>query len=220
MNFSALSSRQLEQRKLASGHSERNDRVGRTSRTVQANERQVSAPLAPKLPFRYRSISDTQESGGNGRDFCNLPHDQAHRGAGSRPRERRPNRISDVIRLRVAPNSRNEKTSVLEHGLCRHGSCQLTQQRLRVLQVWRIETFGEPAIDRTEQVLGLRALALVSPEPGEAQRCAQFPKLCALALRNSKTAAKAALRCGLLSNFPKQLPADSMYFRFDPAFLR
>ncbi len=66
----------------------------------------------------------------------------------------------------------------------RHRSRQLIQQRLRVLQVRRIETFGEPIVDRTEQITGLRALALVAPEPGEAGRCSQLEELCALPLGN------------------------------------
>ena len=61
---------------------------------------------------------------------------------------------------------------------------QLIQQRLRVLQVRRIETFGEPIVDRTEQITGFRALALVAPEPGEAGRCPQLEELCALPLGN------------------------------------
>src|SRR4051794_8201958 len=47
-------------------------------------------------------------------------------------------------------------------------SCQLIEQRLRVLQVWRIKAFGKPAIDRCKQILGFRALALVTPQSGEA----------------------------------------------------
>jgi hypothetical protein len=63
-------------------------------------------------------------------------------------------------------DSRNEKTSIREHGVCRHRSCQLIQQRLRVFQVRRIETLCEPLIDRTEQITGFGALALVAPEAG------------------------------------------------------
>src|SRR5208282_2455414 len=49
--------------------------------------------------------------------------------------------------------------------VCR--SRQLIQQRLRVLEQRRIETFREPTVDRAEQLVRLRALALVAPEPGE-----------------------------------------------------
>jgi hypothetical protein len=63
-------------------------------------------------------------------------------------------------------------------------SGQLIQQRLRVLQVRRIETLTEPAVDRAEQITSFNALALVAPEPGEAGRCPQLKELCALLLGN------------------------------------
>ena len=63
-------------------------------------------------------------------------------------------------------------------------SGQLIQQRLRVLQVRRIETFGEPVVDRTKQVTGFHVLALVAPEPSEAGRCPQLKELRALPLGN------------------------------------
>jgi hypothetical protein len=63
-------------------------------------------------------------------------------------------------------------------------SRQLIQQRLGLLQVRRIETFGEPTVDWCEQIAGFRALALVMPEPGEADRCPQLEQLCALPLGN------------------------------------
>ena len=41
------------------------------------------------------------------------------------------------------------------------------KKRLRALQVGSIEAFGEPAVDRREQVVGVPALAPIGPEPGE-----------------------------------------------------
>jgi hypothetical protein len=32
------------------------------------------------------------------------------------------------------------------------------------LQDWRVQPFGEPAVDRREKITGFRALALVAPE--------------------------------------------------------
>lgn len=78
---------------------------------------------------------------------------------------------------------------------------QFDEKRLRVLQIPGIKTFGEPIVDRIEQVTGFRAFALVAPEPGKAERSAQFPKFCALALRNGKAASKAVLRGRLVSDF-------------------
>src|SRR5690348_6343828 len=57
---------------------------------------------------------------------------------------------------------------------------QLLQQRLRLLEVRRIEALGEPAIERREQVAGFGALALVAPEAGEAGGRAKFPPSCTL----------------------------------------
>ena len=40
---------------------------------------------------------------------------------------------------------------------------QLIEQRLGLLQIERVEAFGEPAIDRSEKLAGLIPLALVAP---------------------------------------------------------
>src|SRR5262245_26344603 len=56
-------------------------------------------------------------------------------------------------------------------------SSQLVQQRLCFFQVGCVEPFGEPAIDRREEVAGFGAAALVLPETGEAHGGAQFPEL-------------------------------------------
>jgi hypothetical protein len=44
---------------------------------------------------------------------------------------------------------------------------QLLQQRLGVLQIERVEAFGEPAVDRSEQLARLLHFALVTPEGRE-----------------------------------------------------
>jgi len=54
---------------------------------------------------------------------------------------------------------------------------QLVQQRLRLLQIARVEAFGKPAVDRCEKVVGFGAAALVAMELGEADSGAQFPEL-------------------------------------------
>ena len=43
----------------------------------------------------------------------------------------------------------------------------LVEQCLGLLQIERVEAFGEPAVDRSEQLEGLSPLALVAPEPRE-----------------------------------------------------
>ena len=74
------------------------------------------------------------------------------------------------------------------HGADQFSSCQssgglrrqLLEQRLRLLQIVRVEPFGEPAVDRSEQFAGLLRLALVTPEARHAHRGAEFPGLCFL----------------------------------------
>ena len=46
---------------------------------------------------------------------------------------------------------------------------QLVEQRLRFLQIKRVEAFGEPAVDRSKQFASLLRLALITPEAREAQ---------------------------------------------------
>jgi hypothetical protein len=60
---------------------------------------------------------------------------------------------------------------------------QLTEQRLRFPQIERIEPFGEPAVDRSEQFASLLHLALVAPEACEAGGGTQLERLCALLSR-------------------------------------
>ena len=48
-------------------------------------------------------------------------------------------------------------------------SCrQLVEQCLRLLQIARVKSFGEPAVDRSEKFASLLPLALIAPEPREA----------------------------------------------------
>jgi hypothetical protein len=48
-------------------------------------------------------------------------------------------------------------------------ACSGIEQRLRFPQIERIETFGEPAVDRSKQFARLLHLALVTPEAREAR---------------------------------------------------
>ena len=65
----------------------------------------------------------------------------------------------------------------LQFPLGLHCSRQLVEQRLSLFQVDGVEAFGEPAIDRREQVARFGVAALVTAEPGEARGGTQFPKL-------------------------------------------
>ena len=50
------------------------------------------------------------------------------------------------------------------------------EQRLRLLQVWRVEPLGEPAVGWGEQVMHLSLPVLAAPQPGQARRGAQLPR--------------------------------------------
>ena len=44
---------------------------------------------------------------------------------------------------------------------------KLSKERLRILQIGSFEAFGEPAVDRREQVVGFPPLAPTGPKPGK-----------------------------------------------------
>src|SRR5439155_20563566 len=58
-----------------------------------------------------------------------------------------------------------------------HRLPQVLQQRPRVLQVARVEAFGEPGVERGEERAGRVALALALPEPRQAGGGAQLERL-------------------------------------------
>ena len=65
---------------------------------------------------------------------------------------------------------------------------QLVEQRLGLLQIERVEAFGEPAVDRSENFSGLIPLALIVPEPRHGRRGAEFPGFSLLLTRNRERA--------------------------------
>ena len=75
------------------------------------------------------------------------------------------------------------------------GSHQFVEQRPRLLKVRRGEAFGEPVVNRREQVVGFGMAAQVAPQPGEAGRGTHFQSLACCsramlrALRYSSSAA-------------------------------
>ena len=54
---------------------------------------------------------------------------------------------------------------------------QLIKQRLPVLQIARVESLGEPTVDRREKLASLLPLALLAPQPRHAHCGAEFPGL-------------------------------------------
>jgi hypothetical protein len=65
-------------------------------------------------------------------------------------------------------------------------SRQFFEQSLCLFEVRRIETFGEPAVNRCQKIAGSDAMTLVTKQSGEAQGGAQLPKLSSLLLRNAQ----------------------------------
>ncbi len=73
-------------------------------------------------------------------------------------------------------------------------SSQCVEQRPGVLQVSRIKSLGEPAIDRCEQIRGFLALALALPQPAQAYGRTQLPRLGLLTASNSQGLLEAGFR--------------------------
>jgi hypothetical protein len=55
------------------------------------------------------------------------------------------------------------------------GLSQFVEQRLGLLQIERVEAFGEPAVDRREERVGFAGPALVAHQPRIARRSAELP---------------------------------------------
>jgi hypothetical protein len=72
--------------------------------------------------------------------------------------------------------------------LTRVSGRQLLQQGLRLLQIARVEAFSEPAVNRSKQFARLLRSALITPEPSQARRRAEFPGLSLLVTRDSERA--------------------------------
>src|ERR1700730_18197617 len=95
------------------------------------------------------------------------------------------------------------------------------EQRLGLLQVEGAEAFCHPAIDRSEEIAGLIALALIAPEPRHAHGCAQFPGLRLLLTGNRERALEIGFRRRRIRLGYKQrdFPGYSMEIGLTPAFL-
>src|SRR5713226_8436231 len=97
---------------------------------------------------------------------------------------------------------------------------QLVEQRLCVFEVGGAEAFGEPAVDRREEVAGFGVAALVAAEPGEARGGTQFPELGALLHGDAQGFAIEFLG-GLGMPLPQQqLALEPVQLRYEPALPR
>ena len=70
---------------------------------------------------------------------------------------------------------------------------QLLQQRLRFLQIARVEALRKPPVNRSQQFARLLHLALVAPETREAHGGAEFPGLCLLLAGDGESALELGL---------------------------
>src|SRR5215813_4523210 len=107
----------------------------------------------------------------------------------------------------------------------RVGTCVLStaflQERLRLLKVYGVKPLGEPAIDRGQQRVRLGALALLLPQPTQAQRGTQLQHPGLLAAGHVQGLVQTGGRLGEIGarEAEKQLPLEPRHFRCPPALL-
>jgi hypothetical protein len=99
-------------------------------------------------------------------------------------------------------------------------SRQLVKQRLRFLQIERVEAFGEPLVDRSEKIAGLIPLTLIAPEPRHAHRRAQFPRLSLLGASNRKRTLEIRFRFRRiwLGRQQRDFTSDAIGLGLEPCF--
>ena len=104
----------------------------------------------------------------------------------------------------------------------RNPSSELIEKSLRLFQIGRIEAFGEPLVDGSEEVARFHGAALITTEPGETHGGAQLPYFCALPPRHSQRALKTGFCLALLvtavGNQP--LTSEPVQLGFEPSLAR
>jgi hypothetical protein len=81
-----------------------------------------------------------------------------------------------IGRLEGPPISVQDSASLIE----------IVEQRFRLFEIGRVETLGEPAVDRREKVASFGVATLAAAEPGEAYCGAQFLELRLLLLGDAQ----------------------------------
>src|SRR5207249_10116103 len=89
----------------------------------------------------------------------------------------------------------------------------LLEQRVRLLQVGRVEALGEPAIHLRQQVAGLIALALLLPEPTQGHGGAQLPGFSLLAARYAEGLLEAGFRADGVRLAQQECPLEPVGLR-------
>jgi len=98
-------------------------------------------------------------------------------------------------------------------------SRQLIEERLGVLQDRCVESFGEPAVDRREKIMGFGALALITPEAGEAGGSTKLKSFRILSVRYGKTLPIILLGCGFFAYSSQQTTSPPIQLRLIPPLL-
>src|ERR1700730_4062263 len=94
---------------------------------------------------------------------------------------------------------------------CAPRSCgELFQQRLGLFEDWRVKPFGEPVVDRREEVTGFGTIALIAPEAGKGGGGAELDCFCPLSFRNYKRLAIAVLGGGWIVSRKQQIASQPM----------
>ena len=84
------------------------------------------------------------------------------------------------------------------------------EQRLSIVQDRRVEAFGEPTVDGREEITGCGALALITPEAGQAGGGTWFPEFGTLPARHSERFTIALLGFGELVKGQQKCSAQPM----------
>src|SRR6516225_10004309 len=95
---------------------------------------------------------------------------------------------------------------------------QFVEQRLCVFEVGGVEAFGEPVVDRREQVLRFGVATLVAAEPSEARGGAQFPEFGLLLSGNAQSFLTELLGCLGMPLPQQQLASVPIQLRREPPF--
>ena len=100
-------------------------------------------------------------------------------------------------------------------------SRQLVEECLGLFQIARVKPLGEPAVDRSEKLASLIALALIAPETRHVHRGAQFQGFCLLLTRKSDSALEIRFRFRRirLGRLECYLPDYMNYYGFLGPFL-
>src|SRR5262245_18256810 len=98
---------------------------------------------------------------------------------------------------------------------------QFFNQRLRLLQVCCVETFGKPVVDLRQRSARFVVFALLLPETSETHGCAEFPGFRLLTTSESDSAQETVLCLTMMIGRERsqQLSFDPAHLRFCPAFI-